>query len=194
MQAAHKISLRVHCARLLVVLLLTTICSIAQDKPETFQATAFGQGTQMGRTFGVNITIESYSPPEDQQVLLAAFDKGGNEGLVDALDKMPSRGRISITGTLGYDVTYIRVFPTATGRKIRLVTNRPITFGEAVTNSRSAEYTLSALELDLSNEKGKSAGTLIPACQFKVTPQKELEIEALQNPWRLTNVIDWGSK
>jgi hypothetical protein len=190
MQTTHKINSAHLCLRLIIPLLLASICSVAQSKPEVFQAEAFGQGTQLGRTYNVTISIDSYSTPEDQQTLLAAFNQNGNEGLVKALEKLPSKGRIAITGSLGSEVTYVRVFPTETGRKIRLITNRPLAIGEVRNNTRSSEYNLSALELDLSNEKGKSTGTLLPACQFKVNEQKEIEIEAFQNPWRLVNIID----
>jgi len=177
----------------LVLLLLAGTC-FAQNKRETYDATAYGTSTQMGRNIGIRIIIESYSTPEDQRTLLEAFSKGGNEGLVKALEKMPARGRIAVTGGLGYDVTYIRQFPTPTGRKVRLITNRKIAFGEAWASTRSEEYSVTALELDLSNQKEKSAGTLLPACKLQVNKQNEIEIEAFQNPWRLTNIIDWGSK
>jgi hypothetical protein len=42
---------------------------------------------------------------------------------------MKSVGRIAITGTVGYDLSYIRLIPIPTGRKIRFVTNRLIRFG-----------------------------------------------------------------
>jgi hypothetical protein len=71
------------------------------------------------------------------------------------------------------------------------LTNRPIRFGEAWVNGRSTDYNLSALELDISKEKGKSTGVLLPACQFKIDKKsKELVIENYQNPWKLTNVLD----
>jgi len=162
----------------------------ANDKPqrEFYQAMAMGQSTQMGQQFSVNVTVEEYSTPEDQQILVAAFDSGGMKGLVNALSKMKSKGRLAITGTLGYEVNYIRSFPTPTGRKIRLVTNRPITFGEAWADSRSTDYNLSALELDISTEKDKNSGILLPACQFKIDKDKQLAIENYQNPWKLVDV------
>jgi hypothetical protein len=193
MRTTHTTSMTCLRLRLIILLLLASICSVAQDKPEVFQAQAVGQGSQLGQNFNVTITIESYSTPEDQQTLLAAFQQKGNEGLVNVLSKMPSRGRIAITGLLGTEITYVRVFPTETGRKIRLITNRPLTIGEARNNTISSEYNLSALELDLNNEKGKSTGTLLPACQFKVNEQKEIEIEANQNPWRLVDIIGTAS-
>src|SRR6476661_6360157 len=138
-----------HVAIVKTVLLiaLAATCSFAQKGSEEFQAQAFGEGTQAGHTFNVTVIINEYSTEEDQQVLFDAYKKSGMNGVTNALNKMKTKGRLSITGTLGYDVTYIRQFPSATGRKIRLVTNRPITFGEAWTDSRSQDFNLSALVL-----------------------------------------------
>lgn len=176
----------------IVLLLLACIGSVAQDKKMSLSATAFGTSTQLGRMFNVNIDINSYSTPEDQQVLLEAFNRGGNDAMVDALTRMPARGRISTPGTLGYDIKYIRVWTTPAGRKFRLVTDRRMTFGELWRDSRSTDYSLSAAEIELSNEKGKSSGTLLPACQVRLNKQNELEIETYQNPWRLGDFIDWN--
>jgi hypothetical protein len=139
--------------------------------------------------FSFNLWINELSTAEDQKALLEAFNAKGNEGLVNALSKMPSKGRISITGTLGYDVNYIRQFKLPDGTtKIRLVTDRPIRFGEVWSDSRSSDYNLSGIEIMLSPDKKKSSGTLMPACQFKIDKENHLEIEAFQNPWTLTNI------
>lgn len=177
-------------AGLVALVLLASIAS-AQTKRETYQATAIGEGTYFGRTFNVTIIIEQYSTAEDQQILVEAFNKAGNQGLVNALSKMGSKGHIAITGTLGYDINYVREFQTPTGRKIRMVTDRPITFDEAWSDSRSMDYSLSAMELDISSSKNQSGGTLLPACQFSVSKEKELTIEAYANPWKLADVIVW---
>jgi len=177
---------------LIVLTLLASLNSGAREKSddEQYQAQAYGQGTQLGQTFNVTLIIHEYSPPEDQKILLNSFAAGGMNGLVNALSKMKAKGRLAITGTLGYDVSYIRSFPTADGRKIRLVTNRPITFGEAWWDTNSKSFNLSAIELDINNAKGKSGGTLLPACQFKLNQENELEIVNFQNPWRLTDVLE----
>lgn len=173
-----------------LVFFLLFISLLSQAQREQFQAQAFGEGQQMGQTFAVTITINELSTPEDQKVLMDVFATRGMNGLTNAVSKMSSKGRIRMTGTLGYDVNYIRIFQTPTGRKIRLVTDRPITFGEAWGDRRSEDYSLSAIELDL-DANGKGTGTLLPACQFKINKQNELEIEALRNPWRLTDVFKW---
>jgi hypothetical protein len=86
-------------------------------KPEYIQATAEGTSTQMGRMVSVNIIINEYSTVEDQKALIQAFGEKGNEGLNHALDKMKAKGRIAITGTLGYDLNYIRQFQTPDGNR-----------------------------------------------------------------------------
>ena len=176
----------------LALLMLASSSVLAQDKPqrENFQATAMGQAQQLGRVINVNIIVEEYSTPEDQQILLQAFNTAGMKGLSNALGKMKSKGRLAITGTLGYEVNYIRSFPTENGRKIRIVTNRPIRFGEAWTDSRSSDYNLSALELEISNEKGKSTGVLLPVCQFKLDKDNHIAIKVYRNPWKLINVME----
>ena len=98
---------------------------------------------------------------------------------------------IPITGTLGYDISFVWKIPTAEGYKIRVLTNRPIGIGEAWVNGRTMDYNLSAFEMDVSNEKGKSTGVLLPASQFKINKKtNELEIENFQNPWKLQNIMD----
>jgi hypothetical protein len=154
------------------------------------QAQAMGEGTQLGKTFGVTVIVEQYSSPEDQQALIRAFRQRGNEGLVNALSRMSTKGRISITGTLGYDVSYIREFQMPDGsRKVRLITNRPIRFGENYWDTRSMDYNLSAMEVILNDRGSKSAGTLYPACQLKMDKENQVELELLQNPWRLVDVM-----
>ena len=172
----------------------------AKTKPkyETISFTAFGEGTQLGQTFSGNLIIQEYSEPGDKQILLDAFTKGGSQGLYNAVTKMHSKGHLAITGTVGYDVNYIREFPSATNRKIRLVTNRPITFGEVWSDSRSMSYNLSLLELNIpvpSSKENKGTGTLLPAAELQLNKTtNEIEIEAYKNPWRLADVIDWGEK
>src|SRR4051794_24136866 len=96
----------------------------AKDKYETIEAQAFGTGTQMGQNIGVTLNIYEFSTPADRVTLVQAFEKGQNQGLVNALQKMKSVGHIEVTGTLGYDCAYIKMTQTPTGRKIVFVTNR----------------------------------------------------------------------
>jgi len=173
-------------------MLLASPSSSAQKlaKSIEIQAQAMGQSTQLGQTFNVTLIIEEFSTPADQQALLAAFNEKKNEGLVNALNKMHTKGRMSITGTLGYDVAYIRQWKEPDGStKYRLVTNRPITFGEAWSDSRSMDYSLSGVEIVMWPDKKKNTGTLMPAVQLKMNKENKLELETFQNPWKLVDIM-----
>jgi hypothetical protein len=177
---------------LISVLMLTAIPGFSRDKNETIDATAWGTSTQLGRNVSVTLIIYQYSTPEDRDVLVEAFQKGSNKGLVNALERMKAVGHIGITGTLGFDVSYIGLIPTPTGRKIRFVTNRLIKFGEAYYDTPSQAFDLSGGEFDLNDQdKSKSGGVLYPAAQLGIDDQGQLSINLLQNPWRLSNIIDW---
>jgi hypothetical protein len=181
---------------LLATLLLTVVTlALAEDdrKVETIDATAMGTSTQMGKLVNVKVTIYEYSTDEDRQILIDAFTKGQNQGLVNALTKMKSVGRIAITGTIGYDLSFIRLVPTPTGRKIRFVTNRLLRFGESYYNTQSTAYNLTAGEVEINDsDKNKSSGVLYPAAQLVINKEGQLEFNLRENAWKLTNIIDWN--
>lgn len=179
----------------LAALLFSTWIAAGGSKYERIEAVAQGQGTQLSQRYSITIIIYEISPTEDHKILTDAFNAGGQEGLYNALSKMKAKGHIAITGTLGYDINFIREFQTPEGRKLRVVTNRPIRFGEAWADTRSKDYSLSAFELLISPEKNKSEGVLFPRMELKVNPEKkEVQIEAFQNPWKLQNILYYPAK
>jgi hypothetical protein len=178
---------------LIGLLMIASIPAAGQrGETETIDATALGSSTQLGRNFGVKIIIYEFSSPEDRDVLVEAFQKGQNDGLVNALEKMKSVGRITIPGTLGYDLSYIREILTPTGRTIRFVTNRKIAFGESYWNTQTKSFNLTAGEINLDDkDKSKSGGVLFPAAQLIINKDGDLQWELNQNAWKLTNIIEW---
>jgi len=178
---------------LIGLLMITSVPGFGQrGSTETIDATAFGTSTQLGRNFGVKIIIYEFSSPEDRDILVQAFQQGQNDGLVNALEKMKSVGRIAIPGTLGYDLSFIREIVTPTGRTIRFVTNRKIAFGESYWSTQTKSFNLTAGEININDkDKSKSDGVLFPAAQLIVNKEGELQWELNQNAWRLTNIIEW---
>jgi hypothetical protein len=172
--------------------LSATLAGFSRDKNETIDATAYGTGTQMGQNIGVTLNIYEFSTPADKQILVQAYEKGQNQGLVNALQKMKAVGHVEITGTLGNDCAYIKMIPTPTGRKIVFVTNRWIRFGEAYSDSQSQSFNLTAGIIELNDQdKSKSIGVLYPAAQLVVDKEGELQWDLNQNAWRLSGIIDW---
>ena len=174
------------------VILIEKSPVFARDKYETIDAQAFGTGTQMGANIGVTLNIYEFSTPADRTVLVQAYQKGQNQGLVNALAKMKAVGHVEITGTLGNDCAYIKMTPTPTGRRIVFVTNRQIRIGEAWTDSQTQAFDLTAGILDLNDQdKSKSTGVLYPMAQLVLNKEGELQWDLNRNPWRLSDLLDW---
>ena len=143
---------------------------------ETFSALA--NILPAGATRNVTIYIDSYSTEQEAQQLDAISSSGGQDALLEALEKMKPIGRIESVGTVSfYDFKLIISKPTPTGRHIIALTDRPMGFREEARDARSTEYPFGILQLDLKDDKkGKEEGegTLIYAAQIK-----DLNVEAL---------------
>ncbi len=172
--------------------LLMTLVSVTKGQERRREyITAIAQGTsqQLGTMINVTIIINEVSTAEDQKILIDAFRAGRSKGLANAVDKMSSKGRISVTGTVGYDLNYVREFIQPDGsRKIRFVTDRPINFREAWYSGRSMDYALSMGEIIIRGDRDTNSGVLMPIAKFKLDKEKELTIETFRNPWKLVNI------
>jgi hypothetical protein len=174
-------------------LVLTGIGATAQAQkgPMTIQATAKGTSTQLGKIYNVNIHIDQFSTEDDRQSLIAAFKRSGQQGLVDVLEDMKPKGRVRFaSGGVGNDIKYIFEMPSEKGaRRIRLVTDRNLAFGELYHGTRSRDYDVAVIDLVLTPD-GKGSGRVLPACKIRMNKKKQqIEVETYQNPWDLTNFM-----
>jgi hypothetical protein len=177
------------------ILAMSAVMGFARDTTETIDAQAYGTSTQMGKNGTLRLIVYEYSAPEDRKILIESFQKGQNQGLVNALEKMKAVGRITMPGTLGFDVSYIREIKTPTGRSIRFVTNRKIAFGESYWSTQSKSFNLTAGEIRINDQdKNKSDGVLFPATQLTINKDGEPQWDLRMNPWKLNNIIVWPSK
>jgi hypothetical protein len=174
-----------------LLLLLAGIGTIVNAQGRmTIQATATGTSTQMGKLVNVNISIEQFSTVDDRSSLIDAFEKSGQDGMAKVLQDMKPKGRIRFaSGGVGNDIKYIIELPSEKGRQLRLVTDRTLAFAELYQGTRSRDYTVGAIELELTPD-GKGSGTVLPACKLTVNKKKQqVEIETYQNPWKLSNFL-----
>jgi hypothetical protein len=171
---------------------MSAVSGFARDKYETIDAQAYGTSTQMGKNFTVRLLIYEYSTPDDRKILVESYQHGQNDGLVNALEKMEAVGRITMPGTLGFDVSYISQTKTPTGRSIRFITNRKIAFGESYWSTQSKSFNLTAGEIRIDDQdKKKSDGVLFPATQLTINKDGQPQWDLRMNPWKLNNIIVW---
>ena len=180
---------------LIIVILCATINGLAQEevkrKTEHFGASAYSmnRGASM---VTVDIRVKAYTDNEKTQQFATALVEGGQEALTKALEKSDDIGSIQLTGRVGfYDFKLIRSRHTPTGRRIVAVSDRPLQFGELYAGTRSSDYTIGIMVLDLKQDKkGKEVGTgtLYYAAKVKIK-NKTIKIEHFQlHPVRLVNV------
>jgi len=173
------------------LILLTQSTGSAQKLPKRIhiQAQAMGTAQQLGRNAGVNLIIEEQTSPEERAGMIEAFQSNGNEGLVNALSKMHSKGRMAVIGTLGYDIKYVWQFKQPNGNiLLRIVTDRALLFGEVWASTRSRDYELAGIEIMIDKHGKNHTGTLYPACRLKLNKKGVVELQLYQNAWKLVNI------
>ena len=165
-------------------------------EPERYQATLMLLNAPGGmRSMPVSIIVKRWSTDAEKQHLIEALKNGGQDALMDAMSKMDV-ATVSIGGRLGNSVAFATFMDLPGGRKVRLATNRPITFAEARRGTRSMDYPLGALEFTL-DEKGRGEGILIEAAKIELSPEGEITVTTLPTniaPQRLVGVKRWAPK
>ena len=180
---------------LIHIMVCATIVVVAQEekKQETehFGASAYSMN-RGARMVNVDIRVKEYTDNERTQQFASALIEGGQPALTKSLEKADEIGSIQLSGRVGfYDFKLIRSRPTHTGRRIIAVCDRPLQFGELYGGTRSTDYTIGIMILDLTKDKkGKEKGTgvLYYAAKVKIK-NKTIQIEHFQiHPVRLVNV------
>ena len=152
-----------------------------KQKSEKFGALAYMPHRGGRTTANVDLYIRSYTTDEEAKLMAGALLDGGPDVLLKALEKADDKGKIMLTGRVGfYDLKLVRSRPTETGRRIYAVGDRPIGFLEAYASTRSEDYKFGILMLDLKRDKNgkeKGEGVLIYAAKVKVLDGNKLDIE-----------------
>jgi len=134
-----------------------------------------------GRAGNLQISIERWSTPEEIANLKAILVESGEDKLLEALQKVKPRcGFIRTNVSLGWDLyaAVERPLPDG-GRKIVLVSNRPMSFWELRASGRSADYQFTLAEIHLDKDGGmKGEGKLAQAVKVKYNEEtKTIELE-----------------
>ncbi len=131
---------------------------LAQNVTEKFTGFAINMNGA-ANTATIDFTITRWSTDAERKTLLSLIpeEHKSAQKLVDALQDMKSVGSIRTPQTLAWDLRYARQFKLPEGgRRIVLVTDRPIGFREAANSTRSMDYPFSILEIRLNaNDEGE---------------------------------------
>ncbi|MGB3628748.1 MAG: hypothetical protein WBA18_04575 [Terracidiphilus sp.] len=140
---------------------------------------------------GVTLIVYNYTTSADLQVLSLAFQEGQDRALASALSKTKAVGLCSITGDLSFDVAFIQMVVTPTGREITFIANRPLQSDEVSPNSDSPSFDLLVGQFDINDtDNTKSTGFLYTASRLVMDEQGDFHYDLAASPWSLVKVLD----
>jgi hypothetical protein len=173
---------------LAAAVLLPGTPAVAQERTE-ISAWGVNLGGSVVDKSKIYITIERWSTSEERVALVAAFNEGGQDALLEALKKMPKVGFINVPQTIAYDLRYAYRFPAENGGSTLVIaTDRRILPGEVWDQTRSTDYPFELIEMHL-DAQGQGEGTLSWATRIGVGKDGNLELEVFGNgPVMLTKI------
>jgi len=162
---------------------------LAQNVTEKFTGFAINMNGA-ANTATIDFTITRWSTDAERTALLALIpaEHKSAQKLVDALQDMKSVGSIRTPQTLAWDLRYARQFKLPEGgRRIVLVTDRPIGFREAANSTRSMDYPFSILEIRL-NANDEGEGKIFSGSKIYVEDGEMVVENWGTQPTRFTNI------
>lgn len=173
----------------LSVFLLAGLATIAQaGEKEEFTGRVIGWATPGStKTTTFTMVVDKWTTDEERQKLVQVLQEGGSDALLKEMRKMEV-GYVRGPQTLRWRLNIASSFQTDEGRVVRLVTERPVSFGEATAATRTRDYEFGVIQFTL-DEEGKGEGALIPTAKIYFDKEGKLNIEALgTGPQKLTSV------
>ncbi len=146
-------------------------------------------GPLTGKTGRLFMTVDRWTTNDERKQLYLALKDGGPEALRKAMEKL-TVGYIRTSNSLRYPLSVASSFQTEKGRKIRLVTPRPILWAEVMGATRSEQYEYGVIEFTL-DDKGKlvGEGIVVPMAKVFFDKNGQLVVENLgTGPQKLLNV------
>jgi hypothetical protein len=154
-----------------VVAILALVSSGASGQthgqPEDFTAIAIANDNLGSGAGTVLISIDRWSTDTERATLVTTLREKGPRALLDRLQDVRSVGRIRSPDSLGYDLRYAHQAKAEDGgRRIVIVTDRPIGFWEAWANARSVEYPFTVIQMQIGPD-GTGKGTMSVATKVR---------------------------
>lgn len=136
----------------------------------------------------VTIRVRRWSTDDEHAKLMAILAKDGNDAFTRALQGQKEVGSIGVPTSLAYPLLYARQMRNPEGgRKIMLISDRPMTFQERTGSSVSRDYPLTWIQMNLDKDD-RGEGTVVLAARLQLLGDV-LGVEDLGNqPAKLTSI------
>ena len=162
-----------------------------KTKPEIFHAKAkIARAGVAAGDAAVTIRIDQYTPESDLKAMEQALQSGGSAAFVEALRKAPVAGQFTV-GEQTFTIRWARQKPTASGRVISVVIDKPVFFvgaGAPGAKPRTG-YDVAVLQLQM-DSANIGEGTMAAAARVKPGGATGVEIDDYaEAPLKLVSVM-----
>jgi hypothetical protein len=157
--------------------------------PETFRVTAQAKGTPGVAVAIIQVVIQRYTPDAERTTVEGALETGGYPAFLTELRKSSDVGYIE-HGTSKFTIRYARETKTGTGRRIDVVTDRPIYFlGAGAPDAKPrAGFDVAVLRMEI-DDIGLGSGVMAAAARLKPAPEGGVQIDDYaEEPVKLVTV------
>jgi len=138
--------------------------TLAVDGPKPMVVYTAWALNMLGGGGGTTVTIGIYrwSSDAERTALINVLKTEGNAEMVADMSQLPQVGYIYTQGTLAYALFYARENTLPDGSKqVVLASNRPISFGGAVSPGARQQYNLGVVEMRFPKSGGDGEGKII---------------------------------
>jgi hypothetical protein len=116
----------------------------------------------------VNLHVTRWTPDDEHERLLSTLREKGQEAFLRELTRVKPVGWIATPTSLRYNFYYARARADEEGgRRIMLISDRPMQIWERTSGSPSRDYPFTVIELRL-DEEGRGEGTLAQMVQLQL--------------------------
>jgi hypothetical protein len=158
----------IFCAVLLTVGAGPALAQTQGDREE-FTAFAVNMGALTGgggATAQLIITINRWNTVAERDDLFATLKQKGQEALLNRVRRAKSVGTLRTPNSIGYDLRLALYEPGKVGgRRVLVVTDRPVGFNEATARPLSIEYPFTVIDMQIPKE-GFGQGTMSIAAKI----------------------------
>jgi len=160
---------RLTCIAALAAIILAGAAPWAQTQgdPEEFTAFAVNMGAQTGGgTAQLIINITKWNSQAERDELFGVLKQKGPDALLQQLRRAKSVGTLRTPNSIGYDLRLALEEPGKEGgRRVLVVTDRPVGFNEATARPLSIEYPFTVIDMQIP-PKGFGQGTMSIAAKI----------------------------
>jgi len=151
----------------LTLLIGTVLAGQTHGDPEELSAFAVNMGARTGGgTAQLILTINRWSTQAERDALFTTLKEKGPEAMLNQLQKARRVGSLRTPNSIGYDIRLaLEESGKDGGRRVLLVTDRPVGFAEATSRPPSIDYPFTVVDIQMP-PTGHGQGTMSIAAKI----------------------------